>query len=164
MAIDEGTSNKAGRGFSQFFGLNDLVRSDGFTNYNGNGEAYVEQKNNWAPRLGFSWDVNGDSTFKVFGNMGRYHLALPNNVSVRGSNPSLSSTQYFTYTGIAADGTPTGLAAIPYTNPNSPYTCTNGGMSSNVECGYPKDPRTIAQIDLWLSAAGKPTLSGGTCA
>lgn len=33
LAIDEGTSNKAGRGFSQFFGLNDLVRSDGFTNY-----------------------------------------------------------------------------------------------------------------------------------
>lgn len=124
------------------------LRNDGFTNYNGNGEAYVEQKNNWAPRLGFSWDVNGDSTFKVFGNMGRYHLALPNNVSVRGSNPSLSSAQYFTYTGIAADGTPTGLTAIPYTNPNSPYTCANGGMSSNVECGYDKDPRTIAQIDL----------------
>jgi flagellar hook-associated protein 1 FlgK len=33
LAIDEGTSNKAGRGFSQFFGLNDLIRSDGFTNY-----------------------------------------------------------------------------------------------------------------------------------
>ena len=124
------------------------LRNDGFTNYNGNGEAYVEQKNNWAPRLGFSWDVNGDSSFKVFGNVGRYHLALPNNVSVRGSNPSLSSAQYFTYTGIAADGTPTGLTAIPYTNPNSVYTCNNGGMSSNVECGYDKDPRTIAQIDL----------------
>ncbi len=124
------------------------LRNDGFTNYNGNGEAYVEQKNNWAPRLGFSWDVKGDSTFKIFGNMGRYHLALPNNVSVRGSNPSLSSTQYFTYTGIAADGTPTGLTAIPYTNANSPYTCVNGSYSSNVECGQAKDPRTIAQIDL----------------
>lgn len=33
VAIDEGTSNKAGRGFSHYFGLNDLVRSDGFTNY-----------------------------------------------------------------------------------------------------------------------------------
>lgn len=124
------------------------LRNDGFTNYNGLGQAYVEQKNNWAPRLGFSWDVNGDSTFKVFGNAGRYHLALPNNVSVRGSNPSLSSTQYFTYTGIAADGTPIGLNPIAYTNANSPYTCDNGGQSANVECGYDKDPRTIAQIDL----------------
>jgi flagellar hook-associated protein 1 FlgK len=33
VAIDEGTSDKAGRGFSHYFGLNDLVRSDGFTNY-----------------------------------------------------------------------------------------------------------------------------------
>jgi flagellar hook-associated protein 1 FlgK len=34
LAIDPGTSDKAGRSFSQFFGLNDLIRSDGFTNYN----------------------------------------------------------------------------------------------------------------------------------
>jgi flagellar hook-associated protein 1 FlgK len=33
LAIDEGTSNKAGQGFSQFFGLNDIIRSNGFTNY-----------------------------------------------------------------------------------------------------------------------------------
>jgi len=33
VAIDEGTSNKAGQGFSHFFGLNDIIRSSGFTNY-----------------------------------------------------------------------------------------------------------------------------------
>jgi flagellar hook-associated protein 1 FlgK len=33
VAIDEGTSAKAGRGFSHFFGLNDLVRSQGITSY-----------------------------------------------------------------------------------------------------------------------------------
>jgi flagellar hook-associated protein 1 FlgK len=33
LAIDEGTSQKTGRGFSQFFGLNDLVTSTGVTNY-----------------------------------------------------------------------------------------------------------------------------------
>ena len=33
LAIDEGTSQKAGRGFSHFFGLNDLVKASGFTNY-----------------------------------------------------------------------------------------------------------------------------------
>ena len=33
VAIDEGTSMKAGRAFSHFFGLNDLVRSSGVTNY-----------------------------------------------------------------------------------------------------------------------------------
>jgi len=33
VAIDEGTSKKAGRAFSHFFGLNDIIRSGGFTNY-----------------------------------------------------------------------------------------------------------------------------------
>ena len=33
VAIDEGTSSKTGRGFSAFFGLNDLVRAGGFTTY-----------------------------------------------------------------------------------------------------------------------------------
>jgi flagellar hook-associated protein 1 FlgK len=34
VAISEGTSSKAGEGFSAFFGLNDLVRPAGFQNYN----------------------------------------------------------------------------------------------------------------------------------
>jgi len=33
LAIDEGDSEKAGRGFSHFFGLNDLIRETSYTNY-----------------------------------------------------------------------------------------------------------------------------------
>ena len=33
VAIDEGTSDKAGRGFSHFFGLNDVIRSTGMSTY-----------------------------------------------------------------------------------------------------------------------------------
>jgi flagellar hook-associated protein 1 FlgK len=33
VAIDEGTSQKAGQGFSQFFGLNDLITSPGISTY-----------------------------------------------------------------------------------------------------------------------------------
>ncbi|MCR5877087.1 flagellar hook-associated protein FlgK [Phenylobacterium sp. J367] len=33
VAVDEGTSMKAGRQFSHFFGLNDIVRSTGYTTY-----------------------------------------------------------------------------------------------------------------------------------
>ncbi|WP_374472780.1 flagellar hook-associated protein FlgK [Phenylobacterium sp.] len=33
VAMDEGTSMKAGRQFSHFFGLNDLIRSNGYTTY-----------------------------------------------------------------------------------------------------------------------------------
>jgi outer membrane receptor for ferrienterochelin and colicin len=42
------------------------LRLDQFTNYNSNGEAYINQRSGqWAPRLGFSWDVDGDSHFKI---------------------------------------------------------------------------------------------------
>lgn len=33
LALDEGTSQKTGRGFSHFFGLNDLIKTSGQTNY-----------------------------------------------------------------------------------------------------------------------------------
>jgi flagellar hook-associated protein 1 FlgK len=33
LALDEGTSDKAGRGFSHYFGLNDLINTTGFANY-----------------------------------------------------------------------------------------------------------------------------------
>jgi len=33
LAIDEGTSQRTGRGFSHYFGLNDLIKSTGQTNY-----------------------------------------------------------------------------------------------------------------------------------
>ena len=122
------------------------VRNDGFDNYNGDGIVYVSQKNNWAPRLGFSWDVKGDSSLKVYGNAGRYHLAMPNNVAIRGANGSLITQQYFTYTGINADGTPSGLNAIPLTSQT--YACPNGGISSNIECGIAPDPRVVSSIGL----------------
>ncbi|WP_330217766.1 TonB-dependent receptor domain-containing protein, partial [Xanthomonas vesicatoria] len=53
------------------------LRKDEFTNYTPFGDPYIEVDNAWAPRLGFSWDVNGDSSLKVFGNLGRYYLGLP---------------------------------------------------------------------------------------
>lgn len=122
------------------------LRNDSFTNYNGDHKAYVEQEDNWAPRVGFAWDVRGDSTLKLFGNIGRYHLALPNNVAIRGANASLSTQQYFTYTGIAADGTPTGLNPVQMLNDSR--LCPNGGISTNLECGTAPDPATVAIVDL----------------
>lgn len=122
------------------------LRNDGFTNYNGDGIAYVTQKNNWAPRVGFSWDVNGDASLKVYGNAGRYHLAMPNNVALRAANGSLITQQYFTYTGINPDGTPTGLNPIPLTSTD--YLCPNGGISTNKECGVAPDPKTVSAKDL----------------
>ncbi|PZP64162.1 MAG: Oar protein [Pseudoxanthomonas spadix] len=81
------------------------LRNDEFTNYTPFGQAYINLKNAWAPRLGFSWDVNGDSSLKIFGNVGRYYLGLP--LSPVGLfTPAVSTDTYYTYSGINADGTP----------------------------------------------------------
>ncbi len=81
------------------------LRKDEFTNYTPFGQAYINVDDAWAPRLGFSWDVHGDSSLKVFGNVGRYYLGLP--LSPVGLfTPAINTDTYFTYSGINADGTP----------------------------------------------------------
>ncbi|TQU55972.1 Oar protein, partial [Xanthomonas perforans] len=107
------------------------------TNYNSDHVAYVDSGDQWAPRLGASWDVFGDSSLKIFANLGRYYLALPNSVAIRGASASTYTDEYFTYTGIDANGEPTGLGAIG-----------PGPVSSNGEYGQAPDPNAFAPSDL----------------
>ncbi len=113
------------------------LRNDQFTNYNPAGAAYLRlTKPQLAPRLGFTWDVYGDSSLKVYGNAGRYYLDEPANVAVRGAAGSIFTDQYFTYTGIdPTTGAPTGLTQIT----QSRYP----GVSANNEFGQPPDPKTV---------------------
>ncbi|HAI93263.1 MAG TPA: Oar protein [Xanthomonadaceae bacterium] len=85
--------------------LNLGVRKDEFTNYVPISHVPYINVDAWSPRLGFSWDVHGDSSLKVFGNVGRYYLGLPLS-AVSLFTSSVSKTEYFTYSGINADGTP----------------------------------------------------------
>lgn len=120
------------------------LRNENFENYNGDGDIYIEQKDQWAPRLGFSWDVLGDSSLKVFANAGRYHLAVPNNVAVRGASGSINGVEYYTYTGVNPDGSPSGLNPIPV-DPAAGRLCPDGRLvSANLECGQAPDPNTVA--------------------
>jgi outer membrane receptor for ferrienterochelin and colicin len=117
------------------------LRDDQFTNYNGDGDPYVRlTKPQWAPRVGFSWDVNGDSTFKVYGNAGRYYLALPASVALREAGASIFTNEYFTYTGVGSDGMPTGLTPIK--------SSTNGPFSTNGEYGQSVNPKVVASTNL----------------
>jgi len=125
------------------------LRNEQFTNFNGDGQAYVKQRNQWAPRLGAVWDVRGDSSLKLFANAGRYHLALPNNVAVRAASGSLYTQEYFTYTGVdPRTGAPTGLVNVPVTDMG--YSCEGNpnAISSNLECGQSPNPRTVAAKDI----------------
>jgi len=113
------------------------LRWDSFENINGQGEAYVKIDNQFGPRLGFSWDVAGDSSLKVYGNAGRYALPLTASVAVRGASASLFTTQQFSFTGVdPVTGAPTGLTPLEAVH------------FANAENGEPKNAKTVASTNL----------------
>jgi hypothetical protein len=114
------------------------LRNDQFTNYDGSGVPYIKLTSpQWAPRFGFSWDVKGDSTFKVFGNAGRYYLALPLTTATSIASPVVNYSLYGTYTGIdQATGAPIGFTPL--------YQLPSTGAGIDSEYGQAKDPRISA--------------------
>lgn len=116
------------------------LRNDSFANYNPAGTAFIQQDDQYEPRLGFIWDVNGDSTLKIWGNAGRYFLALPQAVANRQATASIYTDEYFTYTGIDSNGEPTGLTPIS----NVAGTGPAGPVSANGEFGELPDPEVVA--------------------
>lgn len=120
------------------------LRNDKFTNSNANGDKFVIQKNQWEPRLGFSWDLNGDSSLKLYGNAGRYYLAIPQATGERAAAGAIFTDEYFTYSGIDANGIPTGLTPVGGADGGGPP----GPVSANNEVGIAPDPQTVTSTNL----------------
>ena len=119
------------------------LRNEQFTNFDGQGRPYISQRRQLAPRIGFSWDMRGDATWKLFGNAGRYYLATPNQAAIRGASASLNTTEYFTYTGVdPRTGAPTGLNRIPLISASTTICPGTQAISVNAECGTSPDPKT----------------------
>lgn len=96
------------------------LRNDQFNNQNGLGQTYVKQDHNLQPRLGFSWDVHGDSSLKIYGSAGDYSLPVDAGVAVRGAAASIYSYQNFSYNAVdpisGAPINPVAIAPISYAN------------------------------------------------
>ncbi|WP_206483204.1 TonB-dependent receptor [Thalassotalea sp. G2M2-11] len=82
------------------------LRNETFENYNKAGDKFVDVSDQWAPRLGLSWDVKGDGESKVFANYGRYFLPVATNTNVRLAGDETYTRQYFDVESINADFTP----------------------------------------------------------
>lgn len=61
--------------------LNLGVRIDTFDNKTAAGGSFIKLDNLVSPRVGFSWDMKGDGSTKLFGNLGRYYLPVTNNIN-----------------------------------------------------------------------------------
>lgn len=76
------------------------LRNETFDNKNPAGVSFTKIDNQLAPRLGMAWDVNGDSTMKVFANAGRYFLPIAANTNVRAGGAETDYREWFQFTGI----------------------------------------------------------------
>ncbi|HEY5852097.1 MAG TPA: TonB-dependent receptor [Lysobacter sp.] len=96
------------------FLLNLGIRNEAFDNKDGDGKTYIEMKDMWAPRLGFAWDINGDSTMKLFGNIGRYFLPVANVINIKQAGGLLDQRTYYAFNGWAIEN----LNGLEYAVPN----------------------------------------------
>ncbi len=55
----------------------------------------LDLKDNWAPRLGFTWDVAHNSKSKLYGFWGRYYQRVPASVGSDWLNPNTQAFEYF---------------------------------------------------------------------
>lgn len=82
------------------------LRNESFDNKNADGESFIKVDNQWAPRLGLTWDINGDGESKLYANYGRYHLPIAANTNIRMAGAELFTADFYILDGVNADGTP----------------------------------------------------------
>ena len=82
------------------------LRNETFQNFNKVGDKFIDVNNQWAPRLGLSWDVKGDGDSKVFVNFGRYFLPVATNTNIRMAGDELYTRQLYKVISIGDDFVP----------------------------------------------------------
>jgi hypothetical protein len=76
------------------------LRMDAFDNKNSDGDSYIKIDDMLAPRLGFSWDMNGDARSKLFGNVGRYFLPVANVINIKQAGGFADVRTFYVFEGL----------------------------------------------------------------
>ena len=82
--------------------LNAGIRVEAFDNKNSDGDSYIKMDDMVAPRFGFSWDIKGDSSSKLFGNAGRYFLPVANVINIKQAGGFLDRRYFYEFGGLEA--------------------------------------------------------------
>ncbi|RYY10680.1 MAG: TonB-dependent receptor, partial [Alphaproteobacteria bacterium] len=117
------------------------VRDDRFSNQGVNGESFYKSGDQWAPRLGASYDVFGDSKTKVYGYYGKYYLPLAGDINLNVAGQLVTYTRYNLLNGLSGTGSvpATGAAILGGTN----FMACPDTKTANCEVaanGTPSDP------------------------
>ena len=97
------------------FLLNLGVRVDSFQNKTAAGGSFIKMDKLVSPRLGFSWDMRGDGTTKVFGNAGRYYLPVTNNINYTFAGGLIDERTFYVLDGWRQETNP--ITGAPYQAP-----------------------------------------------
>lgn len=137
--------------------LNLGLRRDDFKLDKPGGSPYIDLPENYAPRVGFTYNLWANEQGKVFGSYGRYFLPIASNTAFRQASPELFIRERFNYNGFLANGLPnitsqvTSLAAYQAACP-FPLTTASSGANCNVT-----GDGTVKPTDASLSSTLKAT-------
>ncbi len=92
------------------------LRWDSFDNRTATGASFIKIDDLIAPRVGFSWDMKGDGSTKLYGNLGRYYLPVTNNINVTFAGGLTDEYSYYLLNGWTQQGNP--VTGAPYWAPN----------------------------------------------
>ena len=103
--------------------------------------------NNWAPRIGVTWDPTGEGRWKIFGNYGLYYYRLPNDLAARALSADAGvGADYFDANltspipdGVLAGGTATHLSFAGL---------TADAIDPNVKSSYQQEEIVGAEYEL----------------
>ena len=122
------------------------VRADKFENTLASGATFAKAdfSDMISPRLGFSWDMKGDGTTKLFGNAGRYYIPLTNKLTDYFGGGTTDEHTYYVLNGWTQQIDPVtgGSYLMPNIGPQIGPVNTEGNAPA------PDDVRTAVSRDL----------------
>ena len=80
------------------------LRNDRFSNQGVNGKSFFESGNQWAPRVGASFDPLGDGRTKIFGSYSQYYLPMAGDINLNVAGSLVTYTRYNRFTGVSGAG------------------------------------------------------------
>jgi Carboxypeptidase regulatory-like domain/TonB dependent receptor-like, beta-barrel len=108
--------------------------------------------NNWAPRIGATWDATGAGRTKVFGSYGRYYSRVPNDLAARSLSSDASITADY-FDAQLTQPIPNGVLAGPAgLQTATHYTLLGGGADTidpNVKQSYSNEYIAGVEHDLF---------------
>ena len=121
------------------------LRNERYDNRNTDGQSIVRITDQYAPRIGFSWDVGGDRNSKIFANYGRYHLPVASAINIFLGSPLSATEEWFVLDQpIAEDGSTVLGARIGET------TVFADGSSPDIRTLVDQDLEPMAQDEFIL--------------